>query len=155
MHLPEAVGVEAERPLANTLDDHRRFRPPSAFGAPQDVHRAVGGLDEIDAPGLGVRQRPGLGFDALSGERVRCDRDDPVAARRVRADIAFCVDVQRDASAPAGSIGVIDRLDHRGFQTRAGELVQRLTEHLPLERALVIEVDVPEIGAAGTIVGVA
>lgn len=71
-----------------------------------------------------------------------------MAACRVRPDPAVGVDVQRDAGAPAGAVALVDRRDLGRGESGSGELVERLLQHLALEDALVVELDVPEVGSA-------
>ena len=114
------------------------------------------GRQHVDRVGAGelLAQRRDLA-DRGGGQRQVGDRDDAVRARGVRPDRAVLGDVQPHAGAPAGAVGrARQRLDlDRALEAR--HALQRLGEHLRLQLALVAELDVPELGAARAIVGVA
>ena len=101
------------------------------------------------------------------GERMVVHLDHPVTARREGADATVGVDVQTHARAPARGIrGLLGdhpavgiacrtRALHRDGQVEAADALQGVTDDTGLELTLVIERDVPEVSAAGTLAGCA
>ena len=108
VHLPESAGIHAELAFAHALrDDLARLSRPALgrIRARDHAHPAVGGLHQIDAPRSPLMQRQRGALDLGRRERIVLDRDDRVAARGERPDVAVGVDMKAHARAPAGAVG--------------------------------------------------
>ncbi len=125
-------------------------------GARDHPHPAVGGLDEVDAARPALRELQRSALDGGGRERVVLDRDHRVAARRERTDAAVGIHVQADARAPAGAVRALDLrpvaggVDPDAGGLDAAEALERVGQDVELQRALVREFDVTEVGATGS-----
>lgn len=162
MHLPEAGGIHSERALPDSFGDDLG---PGGAGSPvghrEHAHMPVGGLHQVDAAGAAGPQLQGCPFDRGGGKRQRRDRDDSVTAGGIGTDRSRVIDMQGHARAPAGAVGALaddviadrrrTRRRHRALDTEPTRALQRSAQDAVLELALMIQLDVPEVGSPGSI----
>ena len=172
VHLPEAVGIDAEAASSDVFDHDLvaaagRASLPSRVCARvhENPDMPISGLDEVDAPGCRTPESCGCPLDCRGCQRQSLGRDDAVAPRRIGTYASIVVHVQRDPGPPPRAIGLFGNdvvadgcrawpLELDGGLQAAGAL-QRRREDVALDLTLVGEIDVTELRAAGAIRGVA
>jgi hypothetical protein len=150
--LPEPAVVEAELAVSDDLGDGR-----AGLASDDQTRAAHARGDDVDVflAGEGVAQRRHLG-DLRGRERQVGHVHDPVRARGVLTGTPLGVEVEAEARAPPGAVTLVvsrEGLDRHpavgvGDPAHPGE---RVDHHAPLQLALVGELDVSELGAAGAV----
>lgn len=149
VHLPEPARLKLELSLTH------RFSNRAALGLAREYeHFSTGCPKNIDvesrASARRFVQRRRCGHRRGRQGKIR-DRDDAMRAGRERTNRAVLRHVQAHPRAPSCAVSVAgQRLYlHTGGEVR--HALQRTIKHTPLQLALVIEVDMPELGTTSTL----